>query len=224
MSNLLADPAEVKRGIALLHRPGDVVEVRILNTRRGVVSGYFDDHAAMAEAICEADAWYKPNAIYYTLNLVNPALLARACNRLKEGVNLTTADPHIIRRRWLPVDFDPVRPAGISSTDEEHNAAIERARIVRADMEHDWGLPILADSGNGAHCDYEIDLPNDQESLSFIIAALAQLDRRYSDNIVKVDLTSANAARIWKAYGTPVRKGDSIPGRPHRISRILEIP
>ncbi len=37
-------------------------------------------------------------------------------------------------------------------------------------------------------------------------------------------MTCANAARIWKAYGTVARKGDSILGRPHRISRILEVP
>lgn len=77
---------------------------------------------------------------------------------------------------------------------------------------------------NGAHLLYEIDLPNNQEGLAFVSGALAELDRRYSDNVVKVDVTSSNAARIWKAYGTVARKGDSIPGRPHRLSRILEIP
>jgi hypothetical protein len=59
---------------------------------------------------------------------------------------------------------------------------------------------------------------------AYITGALAELDRRYSDDTVKVDVTSANASRIWKAYGTVARKGDSIPGRPHRLSRILEVP
>jgi len=91
-------------------------------------------------------------------------------------------------------------------------------------MAGEWERPILADSGNGAHLLYRIDLPNDQEALAFVTHALAELDRRYSDDVVKVDVTSANAARIWKAYGTVARKGDSIPGRPHRLSRILEVP
>ncbi len=91
-------------------------------------------------------------------------------------------------------------------------------------MRSEWGHPIIADSGNGGHLLYEIDLPNDEESLRFIAGALAELDRRYSDSIVTVDTTSANAARIWKAYGTVARKGDSIPQRPHRLSRILEVP
>jgi hypothetical protein len=71
---------------------------------------------------------------------------------------------------------------------------------------------------------YRIDLPNDREALEFVTGALAELDRRYSDVVVKVDVTSANAARIWKAYGTVARKGDSIPDRVHRVSRILEVP
>jgi len=91
-------------------------------------------------------------------------------------------------------------------------------------MTGEWGPPILADSGNGAHLLYTLDLPNDEEALKLVAGALAALDRRYSDDLVKVDVTCANAARIWKAYGTVARKGDSIPGRPHRISRILEVP
>ncbi|MGD1093427.1 MAG: hypothetical protein ABSB35_15745 [Bryobacteraceae bacterium] len=217
MSLPRADHAEIRRGISLLFDPGDVVEVRIPKTRAGVVAGYFDDHATMAAAIESADARYQASGIYYVLNRINPALLGRAYNRLKERAEHTTADNNIVRRRWLPIDLDPVRPAGVSSSDEEHATAIERARIISKEMAKEWGCPIIADSGNGAHLLYRIDLPNDQKSLGFVSDALAQLDRLYSDAAVKVDLTSANAARIWKAYGTVARKGDSIPGRPHRL-------
>jgi hypothetical protein len=219
-----ADRVEVERAIALIFRPGDVVEVRIPKTRVGVVAGYFDNFSTMAVAICQADAKYNAGGVYYTLNVVNPALLGRAYNRLKEHAEYTTADNNILARRWLPVDLDPVRPVGISSSDEEHGAAVARARTIATDMAAEWGLPIIADSGNGAHLLYKVDLANDQEALSFVLGALAELSRRYSDDAVKVDVTSANAARIWKAYGTVARKGDSIPGRSHRISRILEVP
>lgn len=224
MSNPKADLAEIKRGISLLFTPGEVVEVRIPKTRFGVVSGYFDDHEALVTAILAADGRYRAAGVYYVLNQIDPALLGRACNRLKERVEYTTADNNILRRRQLPVDLDPIRPAGISSSDEEHATAIERARLIAADMAAEWGWPVIADSGNGAHLLYDIDLSNDPESLKFVSGALAELDRRYSDDVVKIDVTSANAARIWKAYGSVVRKGDSIPGRPHRLSRILEVP
>jgi hypothetical protein len=224
MSEQKADLAEIKRGISLLFTPGDVVEVRIPKTRFGVVSGYFDDYQALATAILAADARYQAAGVYYVLNRLDPALLGRAYNRLKERVEYTTTDNNILRRRWLPVDLDPVRPAGVSSSDEEHGAAIERARIIAGDMAKNWGSPIIGASGNDSHLLYEIDLPNDLESLKFVSGALPELDRRYSDDIVKIDVTTANASRIWKAYGSVARKGDSIPGRPHRLSRILEVP
>ena len=41
---------------------------------------------------------------------------------------------------------------------------------------------------------------------------------------VHLDSSVFNPARIWKFYGTLAAKGDSIPSRPHRVSRILEIP
>jgi hypothetical protein len=106
------DGAEIKRAIALLFKSGDVVEVRIPKTRAGVVAGYFDDPSKMTEDICQADLKYRAVGIYYVLNEINPALLGRAYNRLKEHAEYTTADNNILRRRWLPVDLDPVRPAG----------------------------------------------------------------------------------------------------------------
>ncbi len=94
---------------------------------------------------------------------MDPALLARAENRMKERPKATTSDAGIIRRCWLLLDFDPRRPSGISLTDAEHTAALERARTVRDRLrEAGWPDPVLADSGNGAHLLYSIDLPNDE--------------------------------------------------------------
>ncbi len=73
--------------------------------------------------------------VYYVHNCSHPALLGRSCNRLKERAEQTTADNHISRRRWLPVDLDPVRPAGISSSDDEHAAALQRAHTIADEME-----------------------------------------------------------------------------------------
>jgi hypothetical protein len=53
---------------------------------------------------------------------------------------------------------------------------------------------------------------------------LRALAFRFDDGAVAVDQTVANAARIWKLYGTPVRKGDHVPSRPHRLARLLEVP
>jgi hypothetical protein len=60
----------------------------------------------MAAAICHADAKYEAGGVYYVLNRLNPVLLGRAYNRLKEYAEHTTADNNILQRRWLPVDLD----------------------------------------------------------------------------------------------------------------------
>jgi hypothetical protein len=41
---------------------------------------------------------------------------------------------------------------------------------------------------------------------------------------VNVDVSVFNAARISKVYGTMACKGDDVPERPHRLSRILDAP
>src|SRR5205085_6594759 len=128
-----------------------VVEMRIIKTERtGTVSGYYNDLNRLATDAASWDG--NVSAVYVTLNPVNESLLARSVNRYKKWAKDTTADLDILRRRWLMVDFDPVRPKGISSTDEEHEAAIERAKLCRGWLQtQGWPAPIFADSGNGAH-------------------------------------------------------------------------
>jgi hypothetical protein len=87
-----------------------------------------------------------------------------------------------------------------------------------------WPAPIVCDSGNGYHLLYRIDLPADQESLELVASVLEALDFKFSDDAVKVDTTTKNAARITKAYGTTAKKGDDLPERPHRPSKILKVP
>jgi len=163
--------------------------------------------------------------VYTTLNPVKRDLLARASNRLELYAKHTSADADVVVRRWLPLDFDPVRPSGISSTDVEHLAALQRARTARKTLTGlGWPAPIFADSGNGAHLLHRIDLPNDHASRDLLKRLLDSLDMLFSDEAVVVDKTTFNAARIWKAYGTVAHKGDSTVDRPHRLARLLEAP
>jgi hypothetical protein len=161
--------------------------------------------------------------VYITLNPVNPDLLARAVNRTITFARHTVADRDILTRCLLPIDFDSVRPAGISSTDQERQAALDAARECREWLgSQGWPEPVLADSGNGGHLLYRVELANDEitkELLKFCLAALAQ---QFNHAAVIVDPTTFNAARIWKVYDTLVCKGDSLPNRPHRLSPSLK--
>ena len=200
-----------------------VHELRILNTSKKTVSGYFDNFDKLA---AEAATWDgKAPAIYVTLNPVNPDLLARSSNHLTKWARFTTSDTDIVRRRWLPIDCDPQRPAGISSTNAEHEEAIARVKTISSSLQRQgWPLPVLADSGNGGHLLYRIDLPNDQDSTALVQRCLEALDLMFSDEAVKVDVANYNAARIWKLYGTKTAKGDSTEERPHRVSSVLYAP
>lgn len=217
--------AEAARAVAVMFRPGDVVEVRVPKAGRNrTISGYFNDPTALVEAIREMDG--KGPGVYVTLNPVKPDLLARASNRVKPFAETTTSDADILVRRWLLVDCDPVRPAGISSSRPELEAALDVAEKVREHLRgRGWPEPVFSLSGNGFHLLYRLpDLANSDASTSLISRALKALSAKFSSATVHIDETVFNAARISKAYGTFARKGDHTPERPYRLSRMLDVP
>jgi len=118
-----------------------------------------------------------------------------------------------------------VRPSGVSATDAEKKAARRRALEVREYLRGlGWPEPVVGDSGNGYHLLYRVELSNDRESLELVKGILEALAFKFSDKAVEVDVTTCNAARIWKLYGTTARKGDDAEERPHRRSRLLKVP
>ncbi len=217
--------------IKLLFQPDDVIEIRALevgqdNVRQGYThAGYFnvENYQALARAIRSVDG--RAAGVYVVLNRLNPELLARAVNCLKSGIKHTTTDADIIERRWLYVDIDPVRPAGISSTEAEHGAALDCSATIRRFLElRGWPEPIVADSANGAHLLYRLpELPLDRAG-DLVKRCTLALSARFTNSEVLIDQKTCNAARICKLYGTLVRKGDSILVRPHRRSCILTAP
>ncbi|WOF17336.1 hypothetical protein F1737_08805 [Methanoplanus sp. FWC-SCC4] len=219
--------AEIKKTLSVLFEKRDVVEIRAIGDF-STHSGYFDDHSLLAEKAQNIDRLTDVSGVYTTLNKVNPALLSRRANRIRMKLSKndpTTADSDIIRRRWLPVDLDPVRPSGVSSSDGEHNLALEKAAKIKEWLsEEGFPEPVLADSGNGAHLLYRIDLDNSGESTELVRQCLEVLDTFFSDVSVHVDTANFNAARIWKLYGTKSKKGDDTQDRPHRTSKIILAP
>lgn len=227
-NTLEIDKSEVIRALDILHA-GEVVELRVLEAETAgyrsphTVSGYFTDFEKLADAAAKI---HNAQGFYITLNRINPALIARACNRAKDLTGkkqLTTSDNDVERRKFLLIDTDPKRPSGISSTDAQHDEALQRSQIIRQALSlAGWPAPIVADSGNGGHLLYLIDQPADDGGL--VERVLKGLAAQFDTDEIKVDRTVHNPARICKLYGTPSGKGDSIPGYPHRLSKILDVP
>jgi hypothetical protein len=217
------DPHEIERAYKLLTLPGDVSEIRIPKTRYGTISGYFNDAQSVVKAIVGLNGIGA--GIYLTINPVQPSLLARAANRLKQRAEATTRDVDIIARRFLPIDCDPTRPAGISSSEAELEAALDCCRRISVYLDQ-LGFPprIFGHSGNGGHLLPAIDLPNDAESERLIQRFLKALAAHFDNDRVRIDQSVFNASRIIKLYGTIAAKGDNIPERPHRLSHIVEAP
>jgi len=214
----------VCRFLGLLWRPGEVREVRIPKHDRygNTASGYFDDLEKLAAAVSR---WDGRANIYLTLNPVNPALLARAANRIVEKAEKTTADADVVARRWFLLDIDAERPSGISSTDAELEAAREVLEAVTSYLnERGWPAPIKVLSGNGYYALYPIALPNDAASAELVNAVLTALSAKFDTKRAHVDTTVANAARIAGLVSTLKVKGDSTEDRPHRWSRLESVP
>ena len=227
MSAQLLNKSEVLKALAKIIERRAVFEVRALDAqlcgsrRTGTVSGYFDNADA---CLNELEKLTTAKGIYFTLNPVNAALLARRANRLDYAEkNATTNDQHILQRRWLLLDVDAQRPSGISASDSEKKAAHKKALEIHEYLkDRGWPLPMAADSGNGYHLLYRIDLPcDDGKVLEQVLTALAD---RFDGDGVKLDRSVHNQARIARLYGTFAAKGDNTKERPHRLSKILKAP
>jgi hypothetical protein len=182
-----------------------------------VVSGYYDNYDKIARDIRPFDG--KAN-IYVTLNPCKPDLLARAANRLRYSAQVTTGDADILYDMWFPIDADPIRPAGISSTDAELQLALQKRDEV-ADFLSPWAQVVKGMSGNGGHGLIRLPgYPNTTETRRAKERLTRFLSEQFSDEKVSVDNTVFNMARIWKAYGTMACKGDSIESRPYRRSYL----
>jgi phage/plasmid-associated DNA primase len=219
---------EIKKSLELFVAPGGVCELRVLGGRVRENGGYFNDLAKMAEIANVLDKGGAQDGIFFTLNEIKPDLLARYNNRLCQTRKPElTKGSDVIKRRWLYVDIDiKGKLSGISSRDSEHAEALEEAATFARRMTDDfgWPEPVYCDSGNGAHLQYRIDLPNEKDSTELVKKTLVALDHIFNHPRLNIDSSTNDPNRIAKLYGTMVRKGEEVDDRHHRQSRIITVP
>ncbi len=228
---LKTDAEMIRVFIRAIVQPNSIFEIRALRvkTKYGKPaqhSGYFTDDAVdgAVHSIIALDNSGMPGGIYMTINPPMDAVGARRLGRIERAdTGETTSDKEIACRTTLLIDCDPDRPAGISSTDEEHEMALERTQKIQGDLSTaGWPEPIAVDSGNGGQLWYRIDLPTDDGEL--VTRCLKALGERYDGEGVHVDQSVFNPARIGRLPGTVNRKGDNTPTRPHRLAVVRSMP
>ncbi len=176
------------------------------------LAGWFED----ARRLIEQARRLAGISGYVTINPVRSDLLARADHCLVRSRH-TTRDADILCLRWLYLDIDPLRPADISSTDAERNAAIERRDAILGDRPEIRSASIWGSSGNGAWILVRLpDYPNDATHVALVAKGLATFDRDYSDATVRIDTATANPAHLIGLPGTLKAKGCNRPERPWR--------
>lgn len=221
------DPEEIARTIALLKPNGELYEVRIIGVDGRIRSGYFRGASKLIQELGRQDL--RGANVYFTLQRVHEGCEARlqweqfieAGGRAKIP---TTSDNDVTEYCYIPIDIDPTRPAGISSTDEE----LEEADNVRAMVEehmkaHGLRSYISAWSGNGCHLLYRVPNMAKDEAKAYIEELLNSLNDLYGTDAAHIDGTNYNPARIFKLYGTRSQKGRNTASRPHRMACIREV-
>jgi hypothetical protein len=207
--------AEIADNLERLFEPGQVVELRVLGGGRAL-SGFFDDRQAMAAHALAAEL--QGANVYFGL----APRIPRRCipdNELSPGK--AAGEQDVLVRRWLLLDFDPVRPADTPSTRSEKKAALRvmEACIGWLAKEQGWPTPLIGNSGNGWHALYRVDLPTDDGGL--VQRVLAALAAKFDTPEARIDQRVFDPPRIARLYGTTNCKGEPTPERPHRRSRLV---
>lgn len=208
---------------------GKLVEIRLLGMN--TYSGYFTDVERLISQLrpmldYNNFQYYGSMQAYFTLNDINPELYSREQRDVfKKRPKATTTDGDIIRRRFILIDLDPNRAAGISASDAEFEKAhLKAVDVYRYLVKAGFHEPIITRSGNGWHVYLTCDMPNDEQHNELVKRFLQSLSKMFSDDAVSIDEKVFNPARIDKLIGTWAKKGSDSEERRWRIADIVKVP
>lgn len=202
---------------------GNFTEVRILG--RFSYSGYFRNFENLISRI-EPYTNMDDEQIYFILNSIDKDCYARPqCEKFVKSPKVTTTDSDIIRRKFLLLDFDPIRKSQTNSSDAQFELAHKKAQdVFRFLREKGWSEPIICVSGNGWHILVSVDLPCNKETDKIIKDFYTYMGSVFTDDKVEFDEKVYTNARLTKLYSTWAKKGANVPSNPWRQSKIVYIP
>lgn len=219
------DEKQIRQSIATFKggQGNGLFEARIIKGKKNPMVGYFKDVNVIIDQLRRQDL--RGTNVYMVLNEINDACYSKkAKDKFLMGEQSTT-DKEIIGRQWILIDLDPVRPSGVSASDDEIAKAKKKAQeIYTFLLKQGFTEPVIGFSGNGYHLLYKVLLANTPEHNERIKRFLATLDALFSDGDIKIDTSNFNPSRVCKMYGTLAQKGSNTEDRPHRMSALTYIP
>src|SRR6266403_1125258 len=198
---------EITSALAVFVRPGQVSQLRALSVGdKDAVTRYFDG-THLEDAAKQVLQWESlgSKGIYFIPNPVRPDLL---------GARGSPKKADVIRRHWLLIDCDSKRPSETMANEAEREAAwrvldrcratlesrasvlIADSRLIAASSPTRFHGAVVADSGNGWHLCYPIDLPNDDGSQARVKALLNGLQLYCGDKLTKEEEAAVKAGRF----------------------------
>ena len=223
------DEQQMRTWWNVFNKDQKVVEIRLLG--KNPYSGYFRDINTLISALKPllSDSnkqYYGMLQAYFTLNEINDDLYSREQrDQFVKKPKSTTTDGDIVRRKFILIDLDPNRAAGISANDAEFEKAhLKAVEVYRYLLRCGFKEPIITTSGNGYHIYLPCDMPNDESHTELVKRFLQGLSKLYTDEYVEIDEKVYNAARIDKLIGTWAKKGSDSNDRKWRIAKFVKIP
>lgn len=220
---------EIRRTLDVFKTDNGLLEVRIFSTinKSEIYSGIFDNEEDLIREISKYDR--EPYNTYFIFNELKDALNGLPqLNRMMRGAK-TVQDKDIKYRRWLMLDFDPIRDGDvkdIASTEEEFENSKAVAREARRFLLRlGFEQPLVCFSGNGTHLLFKLDnVECNSETDKVCQNVLKYIAMRFTDDKVDCDIKVYNRARLTKFYSSVSRKGGNTTTRPHRKSEIVVVP
>jgi KaiC/GvpD/RAD55 family RecA-like ATPase len=223
MANSLIDREQLYKWWSVFHTDGEITEIRAFSGKANF-SGYYKD---VENAIRDIEFLETKQdlQVYFIINAIKEDCYGRVQRERLAPNAKTTSDSEIIGRKWLMIDLDPKRTAGISSSNEELEYARLKARdVFRFLRDNGFNDPVVCMSGNGYHLMYPCRIAVSEETDKLVERFINALAMLFTDDKVDVDKQCKNKARLSKVYGTIAKKGSNSEDRPWRTSRIVSVP
>lgn len=219
-NTLVTDYNEVRDYLSLLNKYGvPFVELRTLPNLNVKVSSKIV--ATNSSGIEEIIAYLKKEGlecgtVNCTFNLISKVALSA-----KRPVR----DSDIKAITFLMIDLDSVRTDPKSNATNTEKEAVKKVTEGIVNFIRLEGLTtlLILDSGNGYHVHLPIEHGDVETVKNLAKRLLTILGNMFDTELVKIDRTVFNPARLGKLIGTPAVKGEHTETRPQRLSKIIEV-